>query len=65
MRRYGMPSARQGWVRVVAVLAVFAMVATLGYSALVTLQVPFWMVIVLVALVIWVPLVLLGRGEQR
>ncbi|MGH3942285.1 MAG: hypothetical protein ACRDTG_27430 [Pseudonocardiaceae bacterium] len=65
MRRHGMPSASSGWVRVVALLAVIAMVAPLGYSALVSVQTPTWLVIVVVALLVGVPLGLLARGQDR
>ncbi len=64
MRRHGM-SARAGWVRMVAVLAVVAMVASLGYSALVSVQAPTWLVLVLVALLIGGPIWLLSRGGER
>jgi hypothetical protein len=43
--------ASTGWVRVVALLAVLAMVASVGYSALLTMQAPTWIVLVLAALV--------------
>ncbi|MGH4006895.1 MAG: hypothetical protein ACRDTH_01770 [Pseudonocardiaceae bacterium] len=52
MRRYGMPSSNAGWVRAVAMLAVVAMVASLGYSALVLVQAPAWLVLVLVVLLV-------------
>lgn len=65
MRRYGMPSARTGWVRAVALLAVVAMVAPLGYSALVSAQAPLWLVVVLVALLVGLPIGLLARNEDR
>ncbi|MGH3907473.1 MAG: hypothetical protein ACRDTE_25345 [Pseudonocardiaceae bacterium] len=58
-------SARAGWVRMVAVLAVVAMVASLGYSALVSVQAPTWLVLVLVALLIGGPIWLLSRGGER
>ncbi|MGH4013748.1 MAG: hypothetical protein ACRDSL_07395 [Pseudonocardiaceae bacterium] len=64
MRRHGMPSARGGWVRMVALLAVVAMVASLGYSALVMVQAPAWLMLVLVALLIGVPIALLARSEE-
>lgn len=65
MRRYGLPSARGGWVRGVALLAVLAMVASLGYSTLVLVQTPIWVVLVLVALLVGVPIGLFARGEHR
>ncbi len=65
MRRQGIPSARSGWVRMVALLAVVAMVASLGYSALVSVQAPTWLVLFLVALLIGGPIWLLSRGEER
>ena len=65
MRRYSSPAGNRGWVRVVAVLAVVAMVASVGYSALVTVQAPTWMVFVLAALVIGMPIALLARNDDR
>ncbi|MGH3979058.1 MAG: hypothetical protein ACRDRZ_08675 [Pseudonocardiaceae bacterium] len=65
MRRHGMPSARSGWVRMVALLAVVAMVASLGYAALVTVQAPTWLMLVLVALLVGLPIGLLARDEGR
>lgn len=65
MRRYSNSAGNRGWVRVVAVLAVVAMVASVGYSALVTMQAPTWMVFVLAALVIGMPIALLARGDDR
>lgn len=49
----------------VALLVVFGMVASLGYSVLVTAQAPIWAVALIVALLIGVPLALLTRGEDR
>ena len=60
MRRYGMPSGNTGWVRAVALLAIVAMVASLGYSALVLVQAPTWLVLVLVALLVGLLFWLLG-----
>ena len=60
-----MPAGRGGWVRVVAMLAVLAMVASLGYSALIAVQAPIGTVFVLVALVIGVPIWLLARRGDR
>jgi len=65
MRRYGMPSGNAGWVRAVALLAVIAMMASLGYSALVMVQAPTWLVLVLVALLVGLLLWLLGSNEDR
>ena len=65
MRRYGMPSGNAGWVRAVALLAVVAMMASLGYSALVMVQAPTWLVLVLVALLVGLLLWLLGSNEDR
>jgi hypothetical protein len=65
MRRYGMPPARGGWVRAVAMLAVLGMVASLGYSALVAAQAPIAAVFVLVALLVGVPIWLLARRADR
>ncbi|MGH3913020.1 MAG: hypothetical protein ACRDTC_06375 [Pseudonocardiaceae bacterium] len=65
MRRYGMPSGKTGWVRAVALLAVVAMVAPLGYSALVSVQAPLWLVVVLVALLVGLPIGLLARNEDQ
>jgi len=65
MRRYGMPSGNAGWVRAVALLAVVAMMASLGYSALVMVQAPTWLVLVLVALLVGILLWLLGSNEDR
>lgn len=61
-RSHGMPPGRGPWVRAVAVLAVVALVASLGYSALVMLGAPTWAVLVVVALVLAVPAVALGGG---
>jgi hypothetical protein len=65
MDRYGMPSANSGCVRAVALLAVVAMVASLGYSALAVLQAPTWLVLVLVALLVGLLYWLLGSNEDR
>ncbi len=65
MGRYGMPSANSGCVRAVALLAVVAMVASLGYSALAVLQAPTWLVLVLVALLVGLLYWLLGSNEDR
>jgi hypothetical protein len=65
MRRYGMPPARGGWVRAVALLIVVGMVASLGYSALVAAQAPLGVVVVIVVLLVGVPIGLLARGEGR
>ena len=43
-----------------AVLAVIAMVASLGYSALVFVQAPTWLVLVIVALLVGLMVWLLG-----
>lgn len=65
MRRYGMPSGNAGWVRAVALLAVVAMMASLGYSALVMVQVSTWLVLVVVVLLVGLLLWLLGSNEDR
>lgn len=65
MRRDGRPAGSGGWVRAVAVLAVVAMVASVGYSALVTVQAPTWLVFVFAALVIGLPMWLLARRDDR
>jgi hypothetical protein len=65
MRRYGVPSGNAGWVRAVALLAVVAMMASLGYSALVMVQAPTWLVVVLLALLMGLLLWLLGSNEDR
>ncbi len=65
MRRYGMPSGNAGWVRAVALLAVVAMMASLGYSALVLVQAPTWLVLVLVALLVGLMIWLLGGNKDR
>jgi len=65
MRRYGRPARSGGWVRVVAMLAIVAMVASVGYSALVAMQSPAWVVFVLAALLIGLPIALLARREDR
>lgn len=65
MRRYGSSAGPGGWVRVVALLAVVAMVASVGYSALLTVQAPTWLVFVLAALLIGLPIGLLARGKER
>jgi hypothetical protein len=63
MRRYGIPSGRGVWVRVVALLAVVAMVASLGYSALITAQAPTWLVLLVVALLVGLPIGLFARRD--
>ena len=65
MGRYGMPSGDAGWVRAVALLAVVAMVASVGYSALAVLQAPTWLVLALVALLVSLLYWLLGSNEDR
>ena len=65
MRRYGMPSGNAGWVRAVALLAVVAMVASVGYSALAVMQAPTWLVLALVALLVGLLYWLLGSNEDR
>ncbi|HSL09328.1 MAG TPA: hypothetical protein VK887_15335 [Pseudonocardiaceae bacterium] len=60
-----MPSGNAGWVRAVALLAVVAMMASLGYSALVMVQAPTWLVLVLVALLVGLLLWLLGSNGDR
>jgi hypothetical protein len=60
-----MPSGNAGWVRAVALLAVVAMMASLGYSALVMVQAPTWLVLVLVALLVGLLLWLVGSNEDR
>ncbi|MGH3944595.1 MAG: hypothetical protein ACRDRY_03780 [Pseudonocardiaceae bacterium] len=60
-----MPSGNAGWVRAVALLAVVAMVASLGYSALVFVQAPTWLVLVLVALLVGLLVWLLGGNADR
>ncbi|MDQ3150462.1 MAG: hypothetical protein M3R63_01640 [Actinomycetota bacterium] len=42
MGRYGMPSGRAPWVRVVAGVTAVALVASLGYSALALVAAPSW-----------------------
>lgn len=65
MRRSGMPSGNAGWVRAVALLAVVAMVASLGYSALVFVQAPTWLVLVIVVLLVGLLFWLLGGNKDR
>ncbi|MGH3775365.1 MAG: hypothetical protein ACRDRR_06450 [Pseudonocardiaceae bacterium] len=60
-----MPSGNAGWVRAVALLAVVAMMASLGYSALVLVQAPTWLVLVLVALLVGLMIWLLGGNKDR
>jgi purine-cytosine permease-like protein len=60
-----MPSGDAGWVRAVALLAVVAMVASVGYSALAVLQAPTWLVLALVALLVSLLYWLLGSNEDR
>ena len=48
-----------------ALLAVVAMMASLGYSALVMVQAPTWLVLVLVALLVGLLLWLVGSNEDR
>ncbi|MDQ4094253.1 MAG: hypothetical protein M3143_12925 [Actinomycetota bacterium] len=65
MGRYGMPSGNAGCVRAVALLAVVAMVASVGYSALAVLQAPTWLVLLIVALLVGLLYWLLGSNEDR
>ena len=65
MGRYGMPSGNAGCVRAVALLAVVAMVASVGYSALAVLQAPTWLVLALVAMLMGLLYWLLGRDKER
>ena len=60
-----MPSGDAGWVRAVALLAVVAMAASVGYSALAVLQAPTWLVLALVALLVSLLYWLLGSNEDR
>ena len=60
-----MPSGNAGWVRAVALLAVVAMAASVGYSALAVLQAPTWLVLALVALLVSLLYWLLGSNEDR
>jgi hypothetical protein len=55
----------QGCVRAVAMLAVVAMVASVGYSALAVLQAPTWLVLALVAVLMGLLYWLLGSNEDR
>lgn len=48
-----------------AVLAVVAMVASVGYSVLVTAHAPTWTVLVFAAALIGLPILLLSRSEDR
>lgn len=52
-------------MRVVAIVAVMAMVVSLGYSALVLVQAPAWVILVVVALLIGVPIALFAGGPDR
>jgi hypothetical protein len=54
-----------GCVRAVALLAVVAMVASVGYSALAVLQAPTWLVLALVAVLAGLLYWLLGSNEER
>ncbi len=65
MGRYGMPPGNAGCVRAVALLAVVAMVASVGYSALAVLQAPTWLVLALVAILMGLLYWLLGRDKER
>ncbi len=65
MGRYGMPPGNAGCVRAVALLAVVAMVASVGYSALAVLQAPTWLVLALVAMLMGLLYWLLGRDKER
>ncbi|HEX2264202.1 MAG TPA: hypothetical protein VHH52_10695 [Pseudonocardiaceae bacterium] len=65
MGRYGMPAGNAGCVRAVALLAVVAMVASVGYSALAVLQAPTWLVLALVAMLMGLLYWLLGRDKER
>ena len=60
-----MPSGNAGCVRAVALLAVVAMVASVGYSALAVLQAPTWLVLALVAMLMGLLYWLLGRDKER
>ena len=65
MGRYGMLSTNSGCVRAVALLAVVAMVASLGYSALAVLQAPTWLVLAFIALLVGLLYWLLGSKQHR
>jgi hypothetical protein len=60
-----MPAGNAGCVRAVALLAVVAMVASVGYSALAVLQAPTWLVLALVAMLMGLLYWLLGRDKER
>ncbi|MDQ4032274.1 MAG: hypothetical protein M3332_08395 [Actinomycetota bacterium] len=60
-----MPPGNAGCVRAVALLAVVAMVASVGYSALAVLQAPTWLVLALVAILMGLLYWLLGRDKER
>ena len=54
-----------GCVRAVALLAVVAMVASVGYSALAVLRAPTWLVLAFVAVLMGLLYWLLGSNEDR
>lgn len=65
VKRYGLPPGRGPWVRVVAAVLAAALVASMGYSALVLLAAPGWTVLLLLIAVIGLLVGLLGSGPGR
>lgn len=64
-RRYGLPSGRAAWVRVVAALLAAALVASVGYSALSLLAAPGWTVALLLIGVIALLVGLVSGGPDQ
>ncbi len=66
MPRYGMPSGRATWVRVVAAVVAVALAASLGYSALALVAAPGWVgwLLLVGALGLLVGLLVRDPGDQ-
>lgn len=65
MSRFGMPSGRAPWVRVMAAVTVVALVGSLGYSALALIAAPAWTGWVLLVGVLGLLIGLLVREPER
>lgn len=63
---HGMPPGRGPWVRVVALLAVVALVLTVGYTTLAVLAAPSWALWLAVLLAVIIGIVLFNaQGSGR
>ncbi len=64
-RRYGLPSGRAAWVRVVAALLAAALVASIGSLALSLLAAPGWTMVLLLIGVVGLLIGLLSSGSDQ